>query len=420
MLAASIAGALYVACGVLAVPVVVLLVQVVAARRVAASMATSTTTATSTATATATSAAFHERSAARPSVAVLVPAHDEASGIAAALATGTPQLRAGDRLLVVADNCTDATAAVAASCGAEVVERHDVERRGKGYALDHGVRYLARAPTPPAVVLVVDADCAVAPGSVDALVHACLRHDAPAQALYLMQAPPGAALRLRIAEFAWAVRNEVRPRGAARLGAPCQLMGTGMAFPWRLIAQASLATGHIVEDMLLGLDLAQAGTPPSFCEAARVTSDFPTAAAAQAAQRTRWEHGHLALLATRGLPLLGLALLRRRAALAAMALDLCVPPLASLTMLVVAFAIFGAALAAFDGRGGPLAVSLLLLASLIGAVLLAWSQVGRRSVSLRELLAAPLYALAKVPIYLRLLTARQMRWVRTARDEERR
>ncbi|MGH7291820.1 MAG: glycosyl transferase, partial [Myxococcota bacterium] len=41
----------------------------------------------------------------RPSMAVLMPAHNESAGIAAALATVLPQMQAGDRVLVVADNC---------------------------------------------------------------------------------------------------------------------------------------------------------------------------------------------------------------------------------------------------------------------------------------------------------------------------
>jgi len=51
------------------------------------------------------------------------------------------------------------------------------------------------------------------------------------------------------------------------------------------------------------------------------------------------------------------------------------------------------------------------------AVASAWLQVGRRSVSLAELALAPIYALAKIPIYVRLFTARQLRWVRTSRDD---
>ena len=46
--------------------------------------------------------------AVRPRFAVMMPAHDEAAGIAASIATIVPQLNSGDRLLVVADNCGDA------------------------------------------------------------------------------------------------------------------------------------------------------------------------------------------------------------------------------------------------------------------------------------------------------------------------
>src|SRR4051794_23950040 len=66
---------------------------------------------------------------------VLVPAHDEEAGIAATVAS----LRAIDypralfRVIVIADNCTDDTAARAADAGALVRERNDAGRRGKGY-----------------------------------------------------------------------------------------------------------------------------------------------------------------------------------------------------------------------------------------------------------------------------------------------
>ena len=72
---------------------------------------------------------------------------------------------AGDRLIVVADNCSDDTAAVASSAGAETVERNEPAKIGKGYALDHALRHLALDP--PAVVICVDADCIVSEGAID-------------------------------------------------------------------------------------------------------------------------------------------------------------------------------------------------------------------------------------------------------------
>jgi cellulose synthase/poly-beta-1,6-N-acetylglucosamine synthase-like glycosyltransferase len=379
---------------VLMVPVLVLLIQVLAARRPAATSL--------------------DIVAARARVAVLMPAHNEAGGIAEALATVLPQLRAGDRVLVIADNCSDDTAAIAAACGAQVVVRTDVQRRGKGYALDHGMHELAAAP--PEVVLIVDADCRVEAGSVDRLVAECTASGRPVQALYLMQSPPGAGLKTRVAEFAWAVRNEARPLGCARLGWPCQLMGTGMAFPWALIATAPLASGHIVEDMQLGLDLAAAGAPPRFCHAARVTSVFPESAEGTVAQRTRWEHGHLSMIASRGVPLLLRGIARGRPALIAMALDLCVPPLASLVLMIWIATLGAAALFAIGGMAWPLALCVLMLALVALAIAVAWQRVARHIISLRELLSVPGYVVAKIPIYAKLFTARQMEWVRTKRD----
>ena len=86
------------------------------------------------------------RQGARARVAVLVPAHNEATLIASTLASIRPQLREGDQLLVVADNCTDQTANLARAAGAHVVERQDQQRRGKGYALDFGVQHLRQSP----------------------------------------------------------------------------------------------------------------------------------------------------------------------------------------------------------------------------------------------------------------------------------
>ncbi|HEX2542204.1 MAG TPA: glycosyltransferase family 2 protein [Caldimonas sp.] len=381
----------------LLVPMLVLCIQVAAAR------------------------ARHEASAqgeqiSRPRLAVLMPAHDEAAVIARPIGTVLAQLQPRDRLLVVADNCSDDTARIARALGAEVVERSDPSRRGKGFALDHGVRHLAADPCP--VVVVVDADCDLGPRCLDLLGSACARDDVPVQALYLMRAPAGAGLKTRVAEFAWIVRNHVRPLGSHRLGWPCQLMGTGMAFPWSTLASASLATGHIVEDMKLGLDLALAGSPPQFCGGALVVSEFPKEQAALATQRTRWEHGHLSLIAESAVPLLKAAFKEGRPGLAALALDLCVPPLASLSLVLAAVWTGAAVVLALGGAAYPLVAASLALMLLLWATGTAWSRFARHVLSAADWLAVPAYILAKVPLYARLFTARQVEWVRTRRNTD--
>lgn len=351
---------------------------------------------------------------ARPSIAVLVPAHNESAGILPTLQAIQARLQAGDRLLVVADNCTDDTAELAASAGAEVIERHDSARRGKGYALDYGVRYLEFSP--PDVLIIVDADCMVHGDSLQLLASQCLQTNSPAQAMYLMQSPAGAGLKTRVAEFAWAVKNRARPLAYQRCGLPCQLMGTGMAFPWELIQAAELASGHIVEDLKLGLDFAAAGHAPQLCSEALVTSVFPANTDGAQSQRTRWEHGHLGMILTDGPRYLVSALRTMNGRLLALVLDMCVPPLALLTMLVVLLALSAAVMAWLIGAAWPWSLAIFNLLLLGIAVLLAWLVHGRHILSFSHLAYAPFYALAKVPLYLRFIFKRQVDWVRSRRD----
>jgi cellulose synthase/poly-beta-1,6-N-acetylglucosamine synthase-like glycosyltransferase len=352
---------------------------------------------------------------ARPALAVRGPAHDEGAGILATLASICAQLQAGDRLLVVADNCSDDTAALARKAGAEVLVRHDALRRGKGYALDAGVRRLAADA--PAVVVVVDADCLLAPHALERLARRCLEAGRPVQALYLMRAPAGSSLKTRIAEFAWAVKNRARALGLARAGLPCQLMGSGMAFPWALIERAALASADLVEDLRLGLDFARQRQAPLFCPEALVTSEFPVNAQGLQSQRTRWEHGHLAMLFRDGPRLLLEGLRTANAGLCALTLDLCVPPLALLVLLALACCALGLLMWAWTGAALPWSLALAGPLLLALAVLAAWVRFGRAILSWRELAYAPVYALIKIPLYLRFLVKRQVKWVRSERDQ---
>jgi cellulose synthase/poly-beta-1,6-N-acetylglucosamine synthase-like glycosyltransferase len=353
----------------------------------------------------------------RTPVAILIPAHNEEGGISATLRSITPQLEEHDRLIVVADNCTDGTKHLAEAEGAEVVSRTNLEKRGKGFALDFGLRYLKS--NPPDIVVVVDADCRVTPGAIDLLAKVCADYRRPVQALYLMRNQQNPRLRMRIAEFAWIVKNLVRPMGLGKLGLPCQLMGSGMAFPWMSISSMDLADGHIVEDMKLGLDLARLGVPPVFCPEALVLSEFPTHEQGIRDQRTRWEHGHLGIILSEAPRVFFRGLKQMDFSLVALALDLCVPPLALLLMLVSVFWLAAVIFFAATGYRAPLVI--MSSASVIFglAVLTAWASHGRRIISFSSLLSASVYPLWKIPMYVQFVFSRQSKWVRSKRDKER-
>jgi cellulose synthase/poly-beta-1,6-N-acetylglucosamine synthase-like glycosyltransferase len=344
-------------------------------------------------------------------VAVLVPAHDEAAGITATLATIAPQLRSADRLVVVADNCTDDTAAVARAAGADVFERADTVHIGKSFAIASGVTYLAADE--PDIVILVDADCRVEAGALDAL-RACAA-ERPAQAAYIMRAPDGAPPARRLSELLFLVRNVVRPLGLSRLGIPCLLTGAGMAFPWSLIRGAPLSSGSVVEDLQLAIDLAADGTPPRFCPGARVTSFFPSADAAAAAQQTRWLWGVLRTIA-QAPRLVAAAVRHRQLPLIGLACELMVPPftlLFSLWTLVIGVA---AVARIVDGKWWPLAAAGAGAASCALAIVVAWVRFARDRVPASVLLLAPFYALPALRSALVALVRRRQKWNRTTRD----
>jgi cellulose synthase/poly-beta-1,6-N-acetylglucosamine synthase-like glycosyltransferase len=350
----------------------------------------------------------------RPRLAVLIPAHNESNGILATLESVFPQLLPDDRVLVVADNCSDDTAKISAGRGAEVVERQDALRRGKGFALDFGIRFLERDP--PELVIVLDGDCEMTAGSVDRLGRLSASTGRPVQAIDLMIPPKKAGVTMQISEFAWTVKNLVRPLGFLRLGLPCQLMGTGMALPWGLICSIRLASGHLVEDMQMGVDCARAGLPPLFCPEALVQSYFPSTEDAIRSQRTRWEHGHLAMIAGELPKLLWQSLTGVGSGLLPMTLDLCVPPLSLLLLIVLALVAASTVLAFATGLWIPLAMAAGELAMFTIALVVAWRRFGSESVTPGELMRAVPYMLGKLPLYFKFLVRRQVDWVKSKRD----
>lgn len=380
---------------VVAIPVAVLLLEVLASlggRRSRGAFATS-----------------------RPRAAVLIPAHDEEAGIATTLRSVMRATGPDDRVLVVADNCTDGTAEVARRLGAEVVERHDTRRRGKGYAIEFGVEHLTDGSGSPDVLVVIDADCEIDAEGIGRLAARAEATGRPVQALNLAEEDPDPGPLQAVSTLSFRFKNLVRTLGASRLGWPCHLMGTGMALPWPLVERASFGGDNLVEDMQLGIDLAVDGHEALFEPAARVTSPLPTKDSAFVSQRTRWEHGHVRT-AVRNVPrLLATGVRRARLGLIGLGLDLCIPPLSLLVMgwlIATAVTISGWL---FGGSTWPLIVSLSTGGTLSLAVLIGWAAHCRTSVPLRTFVLVPWFLLRKLPIYAS-LPFRRGAWVRTERD----
>ncbi len=345
-------------------------------------------------------------------VVVLVPAHDEALGIGAILAAQRATMPAGMRLLVVADNCSDDTAAVARGAGAEVIERDDLSLRGKGFALDHGRAALAAAP--PACVIVVDADTVPVGDALDRLAAIAIARGRPVQGAYYLSVGAGDGPVARFSAAAFFVKNMVRELGAARIGAPAILTGSGMAFPWPVFTGLPLATGHIAEDLMLGVQSTRAGRPPLFDADARITgtgsSDKGTAV-----QRRRWESGFLQVAQDSALPLIGQAIREGRPALGWLGLHLLTPPLVLLLALDGVATLVAAGLLVAGVAAWPFwtMASLTVLAASLVVIGLAGH---RRLDLLSDWASIPKYLWWKLRLSLLALFRRETRWIRTDRD----
>ncbi|HKN22186.1 MAG TPA: glycosyltransferase family 2 protein [Terracidiphilus sp.] len=248
-------------------------------------------------------------------LAVVVPAHDEEAMIArtvqsllAAGCASSSSHGAGAStvaawsvpVIVVAHNCTDRTAAVAAETGARVVELNHVEMCGKGVALRCGFE-LARAAGANAF-LVVDADSVASPNLVAATKTVLERGAAATQCRYELELPasrPATSLeRLRVLAFRGI--NVLRARGRAGLGFSAGVFGNGFGIADDTIQRVPFTVDSICEDLEYHIRLVVARQRVAWVEGAYVHAPLAPVRSAQAMQEARWEGGrfHVATRAT--------------------------------------------------------------------------------------------------------------------------
>jgi hypothetical protein len=205
---------------------------------------------------------------------VVIPAHNEAMVIERTVAS----LRRLDwpaelfRVVVVADNCTDATATLARAAGAEVLERHDATLRGKGYALAFAFQ-ASRARQWADAVVVIDAD---AEASSNLLQAFAARIEAGAEAVQAHYGVlnPWASWRTRLITIAKASFHIVRSRARERLGLSCGIRGNGWCVTHKLLAKVPYQAFSLTEDLEYGIDLGLAGYRVYYADEAHADADM--------------------------------------------------------------------------------------------------------------------------------------------------
>ncbi len=245
---------------------------------------------------------FEARSLCR--YAVLIAARNESAVIGQLL----DSIRAQDYsrelvdVYVVADNCTDNTAAVAASHGAVVYQRQNKLQVGKGYALNFLLEKIAQEHSGVRYdgFFVFDADNLLEPDYITEM-NKVFSSGCPVVTGYRNAKNFGdnwitagyGAFFLRESEFL------NRPRDF--LGTSCAVSGTGFLFSASLLEKlGGWNYFALTEDLEFTVDLICRGEKVAYCHTAVLYDEQPTGFQQSVQQRARWMKGFMQIMAKRG------------------------------------------------------------------------------------------------------------------------
>lgn len=346
---------------------------------------------------------------------VIVPAHNEAAiigrTIASLSAIDWPKDRF--RILVVADNCTDKTAAVAQAAGAQALVRRDPANRGKGYALLHAFD-ASRARHFADAVVVVDADSEVSPNILEAFASRIESGMEAVQAHYGVRNPM-ASWRTRLITIAKGSFHIVRSRARERLGLSCGLRGNGWCVTHKLLDHVPYQAFSLTEDVEYGITVGLAGYRVAYTDEAHADADMVSSEDIARKQRQRWEDGRFQLIRSKTAVLLAGALSRRNAVCLDLALDLLVLPLSYIALNVMALSLL-AALGFWSGLSSAvyLWIALGSFLALFVYVMRGWQLSGVGAQGFWDLTRVPWFLAWKLWLTLRRRDSKE--WVRTKRE----
>ncbi len=212
------------------------------------------------------------------------------------------------QVFIIADNCTDTTAAVARAAGATVLERRDTHRRGKGFALDWFFRWFLPGPGQRFdAVCLFDADNLVAPDFLAHMNEELRRGHRCVQAYIDSKNPLDSWVSCSYSIAFWTM-NRLYQLSRHHLGLPGYLGGTGMCIGVAELRRFGWTAHGLTEDLEFTIRMIRAGERVWWCHQARVYDEKPVAFGPTWRQRVRWLKGHWQLFEEHTVPLLAEAI----------------------------------------------------------------------------------------------------------------
>lgn len=225
------------------------------------------------------------------SVAVVIPAHNEAAVLPATLASLQQATAPPEAIFVIADHCTDATAELAAASGATVFHRTSGEGT-KGAVLRWFFPQFAPALATYAVTVILDADSLVHPGFFVAVRQAFATGAQVVQG-FVQPVQTASSVATTLAAYSEVLSQVLDDALRARLGWGVRLRGTGMAFQTGWLPELFAQIHTKAEDIELGLLLAEQQVTVQWTSIAIVYDPKPPSTRLVAHQRARWLQGQV-------------------------------------------------------------------------------------------------------------------------------
>jgi cellulose synthase/poly-beta-1,6-N-acetylglucosamine synthase-like glycosyltransferase len=351
---------------------------------------------------------------------VVVPAHNEE----AVLGRTLESLYAVDypaslrEVIVIADNCTDSTKAIAEKYGATVFERFDTAQIGKGYALRWAFDRILASRKKINAIFVLDADSVVTPNILNVL-DKYLQDGARAIQIADIVQPNNDSWNTEIIRLGFTLYNVIRPMGKKALGLSAGLRGNGMCFSIGIIKRIPWNAYSLAEDLEYGLTLLLHGETVTFAPEASVLASMPEKSDQSQTQRARWEAGRFPIIKKFAAPLLFRAISKGSLSCLDSFIDLLAPPFVNLCTVLAAMCAVHVALLFFGVAGAATTFLAWVMLSTFAAlhVVVGLSSVDADDGLYRAIAHVPRYALWKIQLYVRLAsTGERVPWLRTERS----
>ncbi len=194
-------------------------------------------------------------------------------------------------IFVIADNCTDATAAVARKHGALVYERHDTENTGKGHALEWMFRKIYDMDDRYDVICVFDADNLVSSNFLYEMNKQLCKGHKVVQGYIDSKNPFDSWITCSYSIAFW-LSNRTFQLPRYYLGLSCGLCGTGFCVEISVLKRIGWGATCLTEDLEFTMKLALNGMKVAWAHDAVVYDEKPITLKQSWRQRKRWMQGH--------------------------------------------------------------------------------------------------------------------------------